>query len=125
MGSTQVALNSFQQQRAKDLDGQLYQQRPARGLWQPLLRDGKTAEEVWRKIGSNFSGLDANGNLKKFRLLEIVEDKIPDTEKVTKLWKSTDDKSGKATPTDRILMICHEDAKPRIFKSNEEVFYER
>ena len=85
----------------------------------------RTAEVVWTDVASNFAGVDANGNFKKFRLLEIVEDKIPDSQKVTKLWKSEDDKSGKATPTDRILILCHEDANPRILKNHKEVAYER
>lgn len=89
------------------------------------VKEVRTAEVVWNEVASKFEGIDSNGNRKKFRLLEIVEDKIPDSEKVTKLWKSEDDKSGKATPTDRILILCHEDANPRILKNHKEVIYER
>ena len=37
------------------------------------------------------------------------------------IWNSQVDKSGKATPIDRILMICPEEAEIRAFASNNEV----
>ena len=56
---------------------------------------------MWDDIGSKIEVLDANGILIRYRLLGIVADKIRDDEKVTKIWNSDEDKSGKATPVDK------------------------
>ena len=50
-----------------------------------------------------------------------AKDAIQDVEKVTRIWKSDVDKSGKATPVDRILIIAHEDASIESFIGNDEV----
>ena len=82
------------------------------------------AEEVWMSVGSKIQFQDANGRMARLKLLGIVEDEIKDVEKVTRIWKSDTDKSGKATPTDRILIVAHEDSEPEIVASNESVKWE-
>jgi len=81
------------------------------------------ADEVWRSVGSKIEVKDCNGELSRYRLLGIVEDKIQDVEKVTRIWNSEVDKSGKATPTDRILIICHENSNPIAMLSNEKIVW--
>ena len=81
------------------------------------------ADEVWRSVGSKIEVKDCNGELSQYRLLGIVEDKIQDVEKVTRIWNSQVDKSGKATPTDRILMICHEKSNPIATLPNEKIVW--
>ena len=111
----------------------------------------------------------SDGVERKYRLLGIIEDRIDDDQKVTKLWKTEthqvvrvgpdgdvievigessveskakkialdaeknenskiemrtvlrNDKSGKATPVDRILMICPHTSKPEIYRSNKDI----
>ena len=82
------------------------------------------AKEVWDSVGSRIETEDSRGKISRYRLLGIIEDKIRDVEKVTRIWNSASDKSGKATPTDRILIICHEDANPLPLLSNDEVTWE-
>jgi site-specific DNA-methyltransferase (adenine-specific) len=84
------------------------------------VKDLNLAKTVWDSVGSKFNGLDSNGDISRFRLLGIIDDEIPDVEKVTRIWNSKVDKSGKATPKDRILIIAPEDSRPEIFVSNEE-----
>jgi hypothetical protein len=79
------------------------------------------AKLVWDKVGSQIEVRDSNGNDVKYRLLGIVADEIKDVEKVTRIWKSQTDKSGKATPVDRILIICRDGASPESFISNDEI----
>ena len=67
---------------------------------------------------------DANGVLLRYRLLGIVADKMRDDEKVTKIWNSDEDKSGKATPIDRILIICPEDSSVGIYAKNKNIIWE-
>ena len=81
------------------------------------------AEKTWESL-SEVEALDANGKLAKYRLLGIFEDSIPKSSKVTRIWKSKTDKSGKATVVDRILIICHEDANPLPLLSNDEITWE-
>jgi site-specific DNA-methyltransferase (adenine-specific) len=81
------------------------------------------ADEVWRSVGSKIEVKDCNGELSRYRLLGIIEDKIQDVEKVTRIWNSEVDKSGKATPTDRILIICHENSNPIAMLSNEKIVW--
>jgi len=82
------------------------------------------AKLVWDKVGIDLEAIDANGNIAKYKLLDIVGDRINQEEKVTRIWNSVKDKSGKATNIDRILMICHEDATPFPRISNEELKWE-
>jgi len=79
------------------------------------------AQIVWDSVGSEIVSEDAEGNQSKYRLLGIVVDEIQEVEKVTRIWKSEVDKSGKATPRDRILIISHEKANPTPFLSNDSV----
>jgi hypothetical protein len=88
------------------------------------VRDLNLAKLVWDEIGSNIETLDAEGNLQRYRLLGIVSDQIRDVEKVTRIWKSNTDKSGKATLKDRILMICNEGSNPVIQSTNEEIVWD-
>ena len=81
---------------------------------------GRPAAILVDSVGSKFNGLNSNGDISRFRLLGIIDDEIQDVEKVTRIWNSKVDKSGKATPKDRILIIAPEDSRPEIFVSNEE-----
>lgn len=126
------------------------------------------AWEVWVKAAKHIEIVTEEGVL-RYKLLGIVEDRIPENQKVTKMWKTlihhleyvnkdetvvelisswkseseakkaleetvprtgfnlrirtekTNDKSGKATPIDRILIIAPDCANPKAFISNEEV----
>ena len=81
------------------------------------------AKKTWEAL-SNVEALDANGKIAKYRLLGIFEDSIPESSKVTRIWNSNTDKSGKATVVDRILIICHEDANPLPIISNEKISWD-
>ena len=85
------------------------------------VKDLNLAKLVWDKVGSQIEVRDSNGNDVRYRLLGIVADEIKDVEKVTRIWKSQTDKSGKATPVDRILIICRDGASPESFISNDEI----
>ena len=124
---------------------------------------------VWYHVGQHIEIKAENGEVLRYKLIAIVEDKIPDNQKVTKMWKTlihhveyineeeevieavgswkseadakkamkqadsreglnlrirtekTNDKSGKATPTDRILIIAPESANPKPFKNEKEI----
>ena len=78
------------------------------------------AEEVWTKVTSKVA-VRINGEMAGYRLLGIVEDEIEDSEKVTRIWNSESDKSGKATPKDRILIVCRDTADPRPKLANEGI----
>ncbi|MCK4577703.1 MAG: hypothetical protein KAU50_02865 [Candidatus Marinimicrobia bacterium] len=54
------------------------------------------AREVWEAVAPTAS----------LRLIKIVEDRIADHAKVTKIWKQT---RGRATATDRVLVLCKGD----------------
>ena len=97
---------------------------PKRGLACWVIGDVKNqnlAKEVWESVGSKIEVRGDKGSLSRYRLLGIVEDEIQDVEKVTRIWNSTTDKSGKATPTDRILILCREGATPIPISANNEV----
>jgi len=86
------------------------------------------AKAVWDEVGCNIQVTTEEGETLKYRLLDIVEDKIPSKEKVTKLWNSEEtgiDKSGKATDVDRILMICPEHSTPEALLSNRRIVWNR
>lgn len=140
---------------------------------------------VWHHIGSKIEIEAKDGSLLRYKLIAIVEDEIPDNQKVSKIWKTvihrvervelghvkiidettekevaqktmkihdlpwikhapqgvtnyrhysqtnvtkirtteikTKDKTGKATPTDRILIIAPETSSPRTFMQPEEL----
>lgn len=79
------------------------------------------AKKVWDEVGSKVEIKSVDGSTLKYRLIGIISDEIPDDEKVTKIWNSEIDKSGKATPVDRILMICPETSAPDIFIKNRDI----
>ncbi len=79
------------------------------------------AELVWDQVGSKIEIFDSNNKLISYRLLGIISDEINDSEKVTKIWNSESDKSGKATPIDRILLICPNESVPIISASNDQI----
>ena len=124
---------------------------------------------VWHHAGSKIEVKADDGTVLKYKLIAIVEDKIPDNQKVSKIWKTlahhveyvneteevveslgqwetekeakaalkkaeekegltlkirvekTNDKSGKATPTDRILIIAPESSKPKAFMKAQDL----
>jgi site-specific DNA-methyltransferase (adenine-specific) len=124
---------------------------------------------VWHHAGSKIEVKADDGTVLKYKLIAIVEDKIPDNQKVSKIWKTlahhveyvnetdevvesvgqwetekeakaalkkaeekegltlkirvekTNDKSGKATPTDRILIIAPESSKPKAFMKPQDL----
>ena len=92
---------------------------------------GKTinlAEEV-AKISKDVEGINSNGVKSKYKILGIIDDKIEDEHKVTKIWNSDDleeDKSGKATSIDRILIMCLDscDYMNMKIKSNSEISWD-
>ena len=79
------------------------------------------AREVWDSVGSKIETEDANGIVSRYQMLGIVEDAIQDVEKVTRIWNSDVDKSGKATPIDRILIIAHENSNVEAILGNNEI----
>lgn len=79
------------------------------------------AKAVWDEIASGMEVNDASGNALRYRLLGIISDDIKSEEKVTKIWNSEKDKSGKATPVDRIMIIAPEHSNPRIFADNTSI----
>ena len=79
------------------------------------------AKLVWDEIGSKIEVTGSNGEIQKYRLLGIIIDKIKDEEKVTKIWNSNTDKSGKATKIDRILIIAPEKSFPITTLTNKGI----
>lgn len=80
------------------------------------------AREIWNEVGSKIVIKDDKGINHKYKLLGIIEDKIRDEEKVTKIWNS---KSGKATPLDRILIIAPSNSNPIIYKKNKDILWNK
>ncbi len=85
------------------------------------VNDLNLAKLVWDEVASKIEVTDSDGKMRRYRLLGIIADDIGDGEKVTRLWNSKSDKSGKATLTDRIMIICPSTSNPQIFTSNEEI----
>tara|TARA_Y100001968_G_scaffold333490_1_gene396625 strand:+ start:2066 stop:3526 length:1461 start_codon:yes stop_codon:yes gene_type:complete len=127
---------------------------------------------VWHHAVRGIEVKADDGSTLRYKLIAIVEDNIPDEQKVTKIWKTmihgvvrldpkgqiievigdssdeeeakrmaaeaetiedttievrseaTNDKSGKATPLDRILIIAPESANTVAFLNNQEVHWE-
>lgn len=88
------------------------------------VKDCNLAKLVWDEVGSKIELLDANGSVNKYRLLGIIADEIRSEEKVTKIWNSEIDKSGKATLTDRILIICPDKSDVEIVAKNKSINWE-
>lgn len=82
------------------------------------------AKLVWDEVGSKIEVVTNEGAVERYRLLGIVADEIREEEKVTKIWNSETDKSGKATMIDRILIMCPEVSEPRAFIANDEIDWE-
>ncbi len=82
------------------------------------VKDLNLAKVVWEEVGSKIELIDSDNQIQRYKLLGIIVDNIDDKEKVTKLWNSDEDKSGKATLTDRILIICPESSKVNIYGDN-------
>ena len=124
---------------------------------------------VWHHVGQHITVKGEDGKEYGYKLIAIVEDKIPDNQKVTKMWKTlvhhveyvdaeeeiveglgkfeseedakklmkdaeekdgltlrirtekTNDKTGKATPMDRILIIAPSTADPQPFAKSGEI----
>ena len=85
------------------------------------VKDLNLAKLVWDEVGSIIEMTDSNGKIQRYRLLGIIADDIRDDEKVTKIWNSDTDKSGKATLTDRILIIAHENSNVEVILGNNEI----
>jgi DNA modification methylase len=133
------------------------------------VKDVNLAWAVWYHVGQNIEITAENGQKLRYKLIAIIEDKIPENQKVTKIWKTliyhleslnkegiviekigtwesegeakkamkdlsrsddvtfrireekTNDKTGKATPTDRILILSPDSSNPVALKSPEEV----
>ena len=79
------------------------------------------AKEVWERSCKNIEVELEDGSVMRYKLLAIVEDYIPDNEKVTRIWNSTEDKSGKATPIDRILIVAPETSDPISYLDNSQI----
>ena len=79
------------------------------------------AKVVWDEIGSKIELTDSNNEKQRYKLLGIIDDEISEEEKVTKIWNSDSDKSGKATLIDRILIIAHEKSDVEAFLENKEI----
>lgn len=145
---------------------------PQRGLSCWAIGDVKNfnlAWAVWHHIGQHIALENEDGSLMRYQLIAIINDEIPDNQKVTKMWKTlihhverideegtvietlisttdkqaakeclkqaqnvvgtevkirtekTNDKSGKATPKDRILIIAPESAIPTSIKDDEKI----
>ena len=65
---------------------------------------------VWKLVGEKIEIENSNGEIIRWKLLAIIDDRIPSNEKTTRLWK---DKKGKATSVDRILIIAPQTSNPK------------
>jgi len=130
------------------------------------------AWEVWYHAARGIELKAEDGSTIRYKIIAILEDSIPEEQKVTKIWKTmvhrvvlvdengevaevigeyseeseakdaaketkssggqaveviseaTNDKSGKATPLDRILIVAPENASPEPLCDNDEVSWE-
>ena len=87
------------------------------------VKETNLAKLVWDEVASKIEIMDDKGEVHKYRLLGIIADEIRVEEKVTKIWNSESDKSGKATLVDRILIICPQSSKPEVFINNDEIIW--
>jgi site-specific DNA-methyltransferase (adenine-specific) len=65
---------------------------------------------VWKLAGEKIEVENSKGEIIRWKLLAIIDDKIPSNEKTTRLWK---DKKGKATSVDRILILAPQSSNPK------------
>ena len=85
------------------------------------VKDTNLAKIVWDEAASKIELINENGEIQRYRLLGIITDEIKAEEKVTKIWNSEIDKSGKATSIDRILIICNEKSNPESCLKNRQI----
>ncbi|MED5350742.1 MAG: DNA methyltransferase [Candidatus Thermoplasmatota archaeon] len=85
------------------------------------VKDTNLAKLVWDEAASKIETINENGEIQRYRLLGIITDEIKAEEKVTKIWNSESDKSGKATLIDRILIICNEKSNPKSYLKNDQI----
>ncbi len=81
------------------------------------------AQKVWDDVGSKIQLVGEDGVIMSYRLIGVVADQIRPEEKVTKIWNSDEDKSGKATPVDRILIVAPKQSYPQIFVGNKSIIW--
>ena len=88
------------------------------------VNDLNLAECVWESVASKIRVESRDGSILSYEKMGIVEDKILDTEKVTRIWKSSEgDKAGRATPVDRILLLAVKGSEVPIYLHNDEVVW--
>jgi len=85
------------------------------------VKDTNLAKLVWDEAASKIESINEDGEIQRYRLLGIITDEIKAEEKVTKIWNSEIDKSGKATLIDRILIICNEKSNPESYYKNRQI----
>lgn len=82
--------------------------------------DFNLAWAVWKLVGENIEVRDPNGHINRWKLLAIIDDKIPSNEKTTRLWK---EKKGKATSVDRIMILAPESSNPKTMLSDPKMVW--
>jgi site-specific DNA-methyltransferase (adenine-specific) len=82
--------------------------------------DFNLAWAVWKLVGENIEVRDPNGHINRWKLLAIIDDKIPSNEKTTRLWK---EKKGKATSVDRIMILAPESSNPKTVVSDPKMVW--
>ena len=82
--------------------------------------DFNLAWAVWKLVGENIEVRDKNGHINRWKLLAIIDDKIPSNEKTTRLWK---EKKGKATSVDRIMILAPESSNPKTMLSDPKMVW--
>ena len=87
------------------------------------VNDLNLAKLVWDEVGSKIELVGPEGEIFRYRLLGIIADDISSEEKVTKIWNTDVDKSGKATMIDRILIIAPENSKVEAFIDNNDIIW--
>ena len=83
------------------------------------------AAAVWENVASKIKINDRDGEIFTLKKLAIIDDKIPDSEKMTKIWNAEEDKSGKTTKIDRILIMCHQNAVVNALIPNSNLRWEQ
>ena len=75
---------------------------------------------VWKLAGEKIEVENSKGEIIRWKLLSIIEDKIPSNEKTTRLWK---EKKGKATSSDRILILAPQSSNPKTRISDKKMIW--
>jgi site-specific DNA-methyltransferase (adenine-specific) len=83
------------------------------------------AAAVWENVASKIKINGQDGEIFNLKKLAIIDDKIPDSEKMTKIWNAEEDKSGKTTKIDRILIMCHQNAVVNALIPNSDLKWEQ